>query len=125
MKIRARDRWNETGVMLVRGHRYRLKATGRWTDFFITCDANGFTSDRAPRLTRGKLKEYEHRRRAPHENWFTLLGAYGRDDSTLFRIGVERILDAERDGQLVCFANDVWKAYWNNWGEVELEVTEL
>ena len=125
VKIRARKPWNDTGIVLVRGHRYRLKATGWWTDFFITCDANGFTSDRAPRLTRRKMIEKEPERRAPHENWFTLIGAYGHDETSLFRIGMERILVAERDGELACFANDLPSFYWNNWGSVDLEVTEL
>ena len=33
--IKARSRWNRTGVVLALGERYLFTATGRWVDFFI------------------------------------------------------------------------------------------
>lgn len=124
VRIRAREPRNDTGITLVAGQRYEMRSTGTWTDF-ITRDTNGFTSAEAPRLTRRLLQRNEHRRRRPHENWFVLIGTIGRDESTTFRIGTAVTRQADRTGELVCLANDVPNAYWNNWGAVELAVTRL
>jgi hypothetical protein len=125
VRIGAREPWNDTGLIIVAGQRYEMRSTGTWTDFFITRDAEGFTSDEAPALTRRLLKKHEHRRRQPRENWFTLIGAIGREETTAFRIGTALTFRADRTGELSCFANDVPDAYWNNWGSVELVVTRL
>ena len=123
--IHAPEPWNDTGITMVAGQRYRLVATGRWIDLLIKTDANGFTTDETPWIGRWLMRRHEKNRRRPHDNWFALIGAIGRDETTTFRIGTELTFVADRDGELTCFANDAPKAYGNNRGKIELAVTRL
>ena len=119
--IRARETWNHTGIELAAGHSYQMLALGKWTDFFIKRDANGFTSDEA--ILAKVLRKHERRRRMPRENWFALIGAIDRDETTAFKIGTALTFDATATGELTCFANDEPGFYFNNWGSIELTVT--
>jgi hypothetical protein len=42
MKIFAKTRWNDTKIDLIKGNKYKYVATGKWIDWFIVCDADGF-----------------------------------------------------------------------------------
>ncbi len=121
--IRAREQWNETRIHVEPGERYVLAATGAWTDFFIRTDANGYETDDAPRAVREFLRRFEPRRRVPGERWFCLIGAVGRDGRP-FQIGTGRewVVPPGEAGELLCFANDVPSAYWNNFGAVRLTI---
>ena len=117
--ILARPHWNATGIHLVRGGRYRMRASGRWRDWFIPHGADGDPSQIF------YMRWFEPLRRMPHQNWFMLIGALNRDASTAFPIGCGRNYSATQDGELTCFANDVPGFYWNNRGEVDLTVTRI
>src|SRR4051812_31308606 len=117
--IDAREVWNATGIRLAAGCRYRLVAEGEWLDWAVTCDAEGYESVNVLQ------RSFEHQRRAPGERWFALMGALTRDDRAAFRIGKESTLVPETSGELLCFANDVKLAYWNNHGEIRLTVTRI
>ena len=117
--IPSRPRWVPTGIMMKRGERYRLRAAGQWKDLHILGGPEGYPS---PNLL---LKATEWLRRAPHQNWFTLIGGFDCDETSLFPIGGGCDLDVPRDGELCCFANDVWFTYWNNSGAVTLTVARL
>jgi hypothetical protein len=117
--VEAQRFWNETGVHLMVGHEYRFSAADEWADAYITCDADGFPN---PNIF---LQISEWLRRAPRERWFALIGCVGRSPRAQFRIGKERILAAPASGELICFANDVSLAYWNNQGAVQLTVTRV
>ena len=124
VEIRARPRWNSTGILVLPGERYAFRAQGEWIDGGIHTDPNGFSTDRAPAISRWLLGACESRRRAPTENWFRLIGCVGLDLKCAFPIGEkydEWIVDTK--GELTCFANDVPFAYWNNEGSVRLTVT--
>jgi hypothetical protein len=125
MKIIARTKWNHTRVHVSPGERYSLRADGKWRDFFISCDANGYLTERVPALTRGLMRRYESKRRAPAEPWFCLMGALAEDDTRSFRIGAGRDWSPTEAGELLCFANDVPFAYWNNFGSIELTIQRL
>jgi hypothetical protein len=114
--IIARNFWNDTGIRLISGQEYHFTAVGRWIDFYISCDADGFRSPNP------LFFPWEPLRRMPHEQWFTLIGAIDRKPETQFRIGRERTMIAPATGTLSCFANDVGLAYWNNFGSLELTV---
>ena len=125
--IRAREKWNPTGIMVSTGKRYSLRAEGIWIDGGIRADANGFSSDDAPAISRWLLRATESKRRLPSERWFCLIGTIGRDPRRAFRIGTllpEWVADGP-GGELFCFANDVGFAYWNNEGSVRLTITSL
>jgi hypothetical protein len=124
--IRARDLWNATGVQVEPRDRYRLAASGGWTDFFIRTDADGYATDEAPAPVRGFLRRFEPLRRAPDARWFALMGCVSESGAP-FRIGTGTTWanrSAER-GPLLCFANDVPSAYWNNLGAVRLTIERL
>lgn len=118
--VRARARWNETGVLLEAGAVYRLEVRGgqHWRDGFVECDAGGYR--------RWYLACLGWHRRFPRADWFALIGAVDRTGPTQFLIGrgLERFV-APRDGQLTCYANDWPCMYWNNRGQVTLTVKRL
>ena len=121
-RIRARSKWNATGVRMNAGEQYVFIASGRWIDFVIPTDADGYASAEAP-VVGSLLRRFERRRRAPDEHWFCLTGAIGAD-GVPFRIGTrsEYRVPPGVSGELSCFANDVSRAYWNNWGAVQLRI---
>lgn len=57
---------------------------------------------------------------------FTLCGAIGKTEDHLFRIGskLERFT-MPASGELYFFANDAWKFYGNNKGEMQVVVTRI
>jgi hypothetical protein len=114
--IDASQRWNDTHIDFVSGEEYDLRATGTWTDWYISSDADGFESP-------GFLqKVFESRRRAPRERWFCLMGSIGKNSRSLFRIGSGVHQVAKASGRLFCFANDVSSFYQNNKGSIQLTV---
>lgn len=118
--IVARDYWNNTGIVLERGVRYKLTAEGEWKDRSIVSSASGYSRSLnwLQRLT-------QHLRRAPELRWFALVGALDRDLSTRFLIGESVVYTPIRDGQLTCFANDLRGFYSNNSGSVRLTVERI
>lgn len=114
--IRARSRWNSTGIVLASGERYLFTAKGRWVDFFL---AHGPAGDPSQLMY---LRLFERYRRMPKANWFALIGALDCDLSTAFVIGEANDVTVRITGELTCFANDAPCMYWNNWGHVELLV---
>ena len=117
--VHARFYWNNTTYSLVRGRRYRLTASGFWYDAWIKCGPDGYSS---PNSLMARFEQY---RRAPQQNWFALIGAVDQDESSHFKIGGGITFTADRSGLLACFANDVPGFYWNNWGSLQLSLTEL
>jgi hypothetical protein len=67
----------------------------------------------------------ERSRRVPTANWFALIGTLNGRDDTAFVIGRQLEYTADASARLVCFANDVPWAYWNNFGSVTLTITRL
>ena len=115
--IKARCRWNDTGIPVSAGRHYTFSATGEWLDWRNRHGPEGGPS------TNLLLRLAEGLRRSPAEDWFTLMGAIDRDPGTIFPIGAGRAWIAPRDGRLFAFANDVWATYGNNSGAVTLRVT--
>lgn len=115
--IRARDPWNATGLTLEAGGTYHCTAAGQWRDWKILTDADGFDSPGA------YMRLFERLRRVRDQPWFRLIGSIDRDMSTAVAIGSDGTLTPETTGELICFANDVPRTYWNNRGEVTLTVT--
>ena len=59
-------------------------------------------------------------------NWFALIGAIGKNETTAFPIGdTLQNWRATGMGEVTCFANDVWVAYFNNHRSITLTVTRI
>ncbi len=119
--ILARKKWNSTGINLVVNQDYHLTVSTneKWIDWFVSCNADGFPS------SNWILKNSERLRRSPQENWFALMGTINFDTDNLFKIGTDKILQANQSGILTCFANDIPFMYWNNKGSIQLIVTRI
>jgi hypothetical protein len=111
--------WNNTGITLLAGQKYHFQATGQWTDWKNTCDADGYQS---PNFF---LKLCESLRRMPQAPWFSLIGSIDKDKNSFFLIGKDKNITAPKTGQLYCFANDAIIAYGNNRGSIQLTVTQI
>lgn len=116
ISITSRDYWNNTGIILQEGFTYDFKAEGIWTDWFIQCNADGFS-----KWYRGLLGRYK---RSKHDNWFALMGCINKEN--IFLIGTEKKeFMAPMTGELFCFANDISWAYRNNKGSLTLTITRI
>jgi hypothetical protein len=112
VSIPACRRWTQTGVMLRKGHTYRITARGSWQDKDTSCGPGGYASKSLV------LRLAEPLRRKWHANWFVLIGAQRSLFARSFVISDGVTYRALRDGKLWCFANDAWFMYFNNKGSV-------
>jgi uncharacterized protein (DUF2235 family) len=69
------------------------------------------------------MRMWEGVRRMRHENWFELICGLDSQKRTAFPVGSGRQIVAAVDGELTCFANDVWLMYWNNTGAIQMTVS--
>ena len=120
-EIRARCRLNKTPFRLEKGRKYRIGASGRWTDLIRTASPTGYSA--------AYLRWFEGWRRMPEAKWFSVIGQIDDLENTLFDIGklIENrsLYEAAATGVLHCFANDISFMYWNNRGAINLRVEEL
>lgn len=114
-EIASREYWNDTGVILQKGFTYDFEAEGVWKDWFIKCDADGFS--------RWYLKPLARYKRSRDNKWFTLMGSINKEN--IFSIGIKNRLISPTTGELSCFANDVSWAYSNNKGSLTLKITRI
>jgi hypothetical protein len=117
VKIFSREKWNDTKIDLIEGCQYKYKATGKWIDWFIECDADGY-SNFFMNFLFGQIK------RTPSAKWFQLVGVVDKDKSYTVELGTKGTFKARKSGRLFVYANDVGFAYRNNRGYVELEITQ-
>ena len=117
--VKASKRWNKTGIKLEQGHKYLFWADSkaRWLDWHTECGPEGYNSF--------KLQYWECLRRIRHARWFNLIGTLDRcaRHPMIFKHGAKHV--AHKRGELFFFANDVWFMYWNNHGEIEVDVYEV
>ncbi|HEY6322007.1 MAG TPA: hypothetical protein VJA16_10665 [Thermoanaerobaculia bacterium] len=113
----ANLRWNRTGIWLEKDGRYSIEAQGTWWDADYRHGPGGGES---PSLL---LQAMERFRRMPKAPWFELICALDSRQGTAFRVGCKKEYEAKENGQLTCYANDVWLFYFNNTGKIEIKVT--
>jgi hypothetical protein len=119
VQICAKERWNHTKFQLTKGKLYNFSANGKWFDAGLEYGPEGGPA-KSPVQS---IFEWAKRRRG--EPWFSLTGAVNSDMKTAFRIGSSKSgYVPAMDGELTCFANDVFWAYSNNSGCIELTVSE-
>ncbi|WAK00756.1 hypothetical protein [Methylobacter sp. YRD-M1] len=116
IKIDSKAKWKNTGINLVAGRRYRYQVIGRWKDWYIECDANGYSNFLMNLV--GCLK------RVPSAKWFQLIGVVNKNTSHIIKLGTDGTFTAPVSGLLWVFANDAEFAYCNNSGSVELHIHE-
>lgn len=115
--------WNDSGIAVLAGQSYafNIVSTTHWVDGWVESDpidgwqgigykAIGFLS--------GWLKRSD---KAP---WYALVGSVGMDDNHAFAVveSKDGSVTMDRSGVLYFFANDMDGRYFNNKGEVILEV---
>ena len=110
--IESREKWNDTGIDLIEGHRYAYIATGRWMDWKTECDADGYSSFCLDLVSITK--------RRPCAKWFQLIGVVNKNP---IELGTKGTFIAPANGRLLAYANDAGFAYGNNSGHIELEVS--
>lgn len=148
----AREHWNCSGLYLEAGVSYDLAADGEWLDSSVACgpsgvhgcfnvgevayllgDAIGEAEAIYKRLTGKQGAEWWGSRRCNDAPWFALIGMIANQpnmdgsgtaiEGDTFLIGDHRSWTPERSGYLYCYANDAWKFYGNNRGQVTLTVS--
>lgn len=131
-RVDAPDLYSWTGVRLVRGGQYlfRIPPGQEWTDASIECGPDGWRTEEELSFFKGKLIKFtEGWRRHPEANWFEVIGAVGKSDDHLFRIGdgskAERPFVSMRNDGLYAFANDIRSMYDNNKGTVNITVRRV
>jgi hypothetical protein len=120
-KIDAHLRWNHTGIFLKQGQRYDVGVPPgqQWRDASFTCGPEGYTNLLVAPFTPFLRVRTANGRRA---RFFTLIGTIGESTKHAVIIGNGTYFTAGADGELVCFANDVAWAYFNNKGSIEIQV---
>jgi len=112
--VHARRRWNDSGVVVEAGQRYRISVapTETWKDWFVTSGPDGYT--------KCILKPLEFMRRASNAPWFALMASVNRSEPIF--VGQECEFEADGSGRLEFFANDLPFMYWNNSGRITVSV---
>jgi hypothetical protein len=114
----ARLRWNSTGLLIRPAEQYLVTATEElWTDWCISSTAAGQPGVGIQKLFRSFV-------RFRTAQWFQLVAAVGRSHDQLFDVGMAgRVtLGDGHEGELLFFANDVSLAYFNNSGQIHVDV---
>lgn len=119
IRVDARNEWNDTGIMLLRGIRYELTVLkpDEWYDAGFKVDAAGHANI----IYRLYMTLFQSLKRVKVAPWFSLVGTVGSvKDSEAFYLGEQCPLVPRCSGRLLCFANDAWGFYWNNSGSIFL-----
>ncbi len=117
VRIRARCKWNSTQVEISEGEEYEFTAIGKWTDFTITRDADGYTNS--------YMQLFDAKKRAKQYLWFALIGSLDKNEDKYYLIGKNSNIPFNENGILYCFANDVNGFYWNNFGHITIQVKRI
>ena len=152
--VNASLRWNPSGFAIQSNETYRIEVRGHQRWVAACQDRRGHAPSYdaiSVRVAAGRCRAYlGAKRRLLDANWFELVcgvGEYvwrlqeqsdgqGNDTAaymplreaevtaSLFRVGSHLDFTATHDGELVCFANDADWLYWNNEGQLRVDVTK-
>jgi hypothetical protein len=118
IKVESRKKWTDTEIELSKDSHYKYEATGEWKDWFIKCNANGYSNFLMDLFLR-PIK------RNPSAKWFQLIGVVNKDTSCSINLGIKGEFIAPENGRLWVYANDFEFAYRNNYGSIDLEVKKV
>jgi hypothetical protein len=149
----AGQHWNATGLYLEAGVTYALVGSGEWLDSNIPCGPGGVREGQFnigevahllgnvigeaeaiyKRLTGKQAADWWGSRRREDAPWFALIGMIANQpnmdgsgtaiEGETFTIGEQCTFKPQRSGYLYCYANDAWKFYGNNRGQVSVTVS--
>lgn len=155
VSVYAMEPWNETGVFLEAGVKYRFEATGQWMDRNIKCGPEGADDgdfsigeiahlagsllgsleELYKKMTHNESADFIGSKREENIPWFALTGAIAnggnpKKDGTpapheTFKIGKGCTHTPKKSGYLYAYANDSWHFYGNNRGSVKLEIVRM
>jgi hypothetical protein len=155
LRVYAMEPWNDTGIYLEAGKRYRFEAEGQWMDRDVKCGPDGTGDGKFhaweiahmagtlwgkieelyKKVTKNEQADFVGSKRVEKYPWFCLVGAIAnggnpKKDGTpapheTFRIGSGCTRTPKKSGYLYPFANDAWNFYADNRGSVRLTVTCL
>jgi hypothetical protein len=130
--VPSRPRDVPSNITLIAGVTYEIHATGTWKDWYIECNASGYENS--------LMRPFDSLKRVPQARWFTLVCCVGDEaaqkkpsSAACTVIGEQGTIVVPKGGgrgggaiaQMHCFANDAWSMYWNNFGEVRVQVSEI
>src|SRR6267143_2107928 len=117
--VPARSQWTSTGVVAKPGEKYRFLSLppDRWYDLLKASSSGGYLSFWFQRSA-------EKCRRVPSAPWFILCGSIEPTGTPFVVKKDEGAIMLER-GEIGLFANDVPRAYWNNFGHLKVRITRL
>lgn len=128
--VRAKDHATQVGLVDA-AVRYRIESEGYWKDWWVKTDALGYTS-------RPLQSVFEKSRIVPAARWFALCGVLApptADAEAVLRLVRSQAFDLSsfvatgewwvpsQTAVLFVFPNDVYGAYWNNSGAIQITVT--
>ncbi|MFI3185075.1 MAG: hypothetical protein QX198_03765 [Methylococcaceae bacterium] len=116
--VSARQFWNDSGIDVEEKGIYSFAASGKWLDFYIFTNPNGYPGYLYQKKLATGLRQ-------PNANWFALCGNIDKKNSSNFLIGSSCRYRADSTGRLFCYANDLPSWYWNNFFCVEVSVTRI
>jgi hypothetical protein len=110
--LNPKDTFISTDIMVSPHEKYAFSATGKWKDWFKTCDANGWQGFGTHWLRRFA--------RVSNADLFCLCGSFNKSKEHVFKIGSQREYTVkpadcvQNSAELFLFANDIPWMYWNN-----------
>ena len=114
--IQSKEKWNDTGIDVVKDVLYTYSAKGIWKDSDRECDANGYSNF--------MLDIFSFTKRTYSAKWFQLIGVINKDSKYTIKFRKDDTFIAPENGRLWAYANDACFAYKNNSGYIELELNE-
>ncbi len=126
--LAASDKFADTGLSVEGGEEYRISVEiiAPLKDKSIpVADTTGFSSAELEGWQKRLMTYFEKWRRAPHRNWFYLLGCIDKPGAQQLEIGSGGDFSAPRAGTLFVYLNDHPLFYFNNKGSYRLEIRRL
>lgn len=117
VNVKAKCKWNNTTLEIAEGERYEFTAIGKWVDFIIKSDADGYANF--------YMRLFDSKKRVKRFAWFALIGSLNKNEKKHYLIGKENVISFDENGVLYCFANDAKWFYWNNIGHVDLHIKRI
>ncbi|QFY42616.1 DUF2235 domain-containing protein [Candidatus Methylospira mobilis] len=127
VSICAAQYWNHSGVLVKPGQSFHFEASGTWCDSDYQSPPDGYENYPGKHW----MSWFKWSRRCRTANWFVLIGAVGKTCSNgkMHVLGAGKYAEApftpQREGELLCFANDTFGFYRNNSGAVTLKITRI